>query len=263
MKLHEVNSPVTGKILSGGKRRFVGYLTAGYPDRESFFRIISRCEEEGLHIFEIGFPSKDPYADGEVIRHAHSVVDPAVRTDMDFWRRLRDTISAPIWLMGYAEDLVDSGMYRRLAEERLIDALVIPNVDNARRKELADELAPFGTDVLGFISQAAGAEENRFCLKHFPIIYHQLYSGPTGVANDSEDYLELLQQARTLSDSHLFAGFGIGTPERAQELLLHGFDGVIIGTAIMKRLDRSEEEMYAFVRTLADAVNGVKPLPVE
>lgn len=260
MKLHEVNSPVTGALLDGGKRRFVGYLTAGYPDKESFFRIAARCEEQGLHIFEIGFPSKNPYADGEVIRHAHSVVDPSISTDMDFWRRLRNTISAPVWLMGYAEDLLDTGMYRRLAEEGLIDALVIPNTDNARRKELLDELAPFKIDVLGFISQAAGEADNQFCLQHFPIIYHQLYSGPTGVANNSEDYLELLKTARKTSDSHLFAGFGIGTTERAHELLLHGFDGVIIGTAIMKRLNQSEEEMYSFVRALADTVNSAEAL---
>lgn len=260
MKLCKVNSEVTQSLLEGGKRRFVGYLTAGYPDTESFFRIVSRCEEQGLHIFEIGFPSENPYADGEVIRRAHSMADPSIRTDMEFWRRLRKTISAPIWLMGYAEDLVDSGMYRKLAEEKLIDALVIPNMDNVRRKELLDELTPLGVDVLGFISQAAGEEENRFCLRHFSIIYHQLYSGPTGVANNSDDYLDLLRTARASSDAHLFAGFGIGTTERAQELLLHGFDGVIIGTAIMKRLNQSEDEMYSFVRALADTVNAVDPL---
>lgn len=257
MSSYEVSSPVTAGLLKREKNRFVGYLTAGYPDRESFFRIARRCEEEGLHIFEIGFPASDPYADGEIIRHAHSVVDRDIASDLSFWKELRSTIEAPIWLMGYASDLIDSGAYRKLAEERLIDALVVPDMDNKRRFEIKEEVKGFGVDVLGFICQAAGETENRYCLDNFSLIYHQLYSGPTGIANNSEDYLELLAEAKRTSQAYLFAGFGIGTPERAEELLRHGFDGVIIGTAIMKRLAISEEELCEFVHTLSDTVRSV------
>lgn len=268
MEWNELYSPVTEGLLKKEKHTFVGYLTAGYPDRESFFRIVRCCEEAGLSIFEIGFPSEDPYADGEIIRRAHQLTDKSIAGDLEFWRRLRRTIQAPIWLMGYEADLVRSGAYRKLAEERLIDGLVLPDCSNEQRRTIAGQVAEFGVDVLGFIcpppsdgketAVEAHHEKNLFTMHNFGVIYHQLYSGPTGIANTSEDYLELLAEAKRESGAYLFAGFGIGTAQRAEELLNHGYDGVIIGTAIMKRLAQSEEALYAFVRELADTVRSVE-----
>lgn len=259
MNTYRGNSSVLAGILQEGQPKLVGYLTAGYPDRERFFQIAAQCQQAGMHIFEIGFPAADPYADGEIIRKAHSLIDRGNAEDLSFWRRLRETVTAPIWLMGYRADLIDSGAYSRLAQEGLIDGLVVPDMDNRSRKAILDQVKPLGVDMLGFICKAAGMEENRYCLEHFPVVYHQLYSGPTGMVNNSEDYLELLALAREWSDSLLFAGFGIGTAQRAEELVGSGFDGVIVGTAIMKRLEESEEALYPFVTELARAVEGPGP----
>lgn len=258
MKVHTVCNEAMRDLLQHHGHSFVGYLTAGYPDEESFLRIVRNCEERGLHIFEIGYPSQNPYLDGEVIRNAHAAVHSDLRTDLKFWKRLRDTISAPIWLMGYTEDLIDSGMYRKLAELGYIDALVIPDMDHERRIALKKEMEPQGVEVLGFTCHSNDVQQIRESLEVYSLIYQQLYSGPTGIQNTSEDYLELLTESRKESNARLFAGFGIGTPERANELLHHGFDGVIIGTAIMKQLNQSEEDLYQFVGRLAETVEGVK-----
>ena len=42
------------------------------------------------------------------------------------WKRLRREIDIPIWIMGYREDLIETGFYRELARNRLVDVLVIP-----------------------------------------------------------------------------------------------------------------------------------------
>ena len=51
------------------------------------------AESCGMGIFEIGFPTDDPYADGEIIRKSYEVVDHGIREDMDFWKRLRNTVA--------------------------------------------------------------------------------------------------------------------------------------------------------------------------
>ena len=59
------------------------------------------------------------------------------------------------------------------------------------------------------------------------------------------------------SNGYVFAGFGIGTEERAAELLKDGFDGVIIGTAIMKKMNVSEEELMDFLKKMEKTVEEV------
>ena len=97
------------------KHSFVGFFTVGYPDKEQFFTYMKDAESCGMGIFEIGFPTDDPYADGEIIRKSYEVVDHGIREDMDFWKRLRNTVENPIWIMGYKKDLIDTGIYKKLA----------------------------------------------------------------------------------------------------------------------------------------------------
>ncbi len=245
------------KLYKKEKHLFVGYLPAGYPTREDFLRIIKNSEKEGIQIFEIGFPSLNPYSDGEVIQNAHRMIDQSIARDLHFWREVRNSILQPIWIMGYKEDLIKSEMYLELAKENLYDALVVPDLNVLEQLKVQEELSKYGVDVVGFISTEQSKEENNKVLQNFPLIYQKLYSGPTGVANNSNQYLELLQEAKKISSGFIFAGFGIGSCERARELLNSGFDGVIIGTAILSKLIISEQDLYTFIKQMEQTVKGV------
>ena len=245
------------KLYKKEKKLFVGYLPAAFPTREDFIRIIKNCEKEGIQIFEIGFPSSNPYSDGEVIQNAHRMIDQSIAYDLQFWREVRNSIAQPIWIMGYKDDLIKSGMYLELAKEDLYDALVVPDLNVLEQLKVQEELSKYRVDVVGFIGTEQSKEENIIVLENFPLIYQKLYSGPTGVANNSNQYLELLQEAKKVSRSLIFAGFGIGSCERARELLSSGFDGVIIGTAILSKLLISEQELYTFIKQMEQTVKGV------
>lgn len=56
-------------------RRLVLYLTLGYPNWETFYRVLSLIEEAGVGCVEIGLPVRDPFMDGEVIRKSHLLVE--------------------------------------------------------------------------------------------------------------------------------------------------------------------------------------------
>ncbi len=245
------------EYLRNHRHSFVGYLTAGYPDREHFFTIVREAEECGMGIFEIGFPSGNPYADGELIRESHKMIDHDIISDMSFWLRLREEIDNPIWLMGYKEDLIDSEIYKKIAEIQAVDAFVIPNLNIDDRIRLLDELKEYGIDMLAFIGDRMEWENNYVACEKFPIIYQQLYSGPTGCVNNTDTYKTLFECARKASDGYLFAGFGIKTTDRVKELLRDGFDGVIIGTAIIQKLNSSAGELMKFLKNMEKAVEGV------
>ncbi len=232
----------------------VGYLLAGYPDKETFFDILSDCEAAGLDILEIGYPSGNPAHDGEVIRMAHRVTDLSLQNDLAYWKKIRDTVKAPIWVMAYKKDLIDTGFYRLLAQNGLADAFVIPDMTFEQRLALAEELRPFEADVLGLVAPDMTVEEQEACLRAFPLIYQQLYAGPTGMSVEAEGYEEILARAKKHEGLRVFAGFGIASAERAARLLDSGFDGIVVGTAMIAKLNSSKGELTAFIEELQRAV---------
>lgn len=240
------------------KHSFVGFFTAGYPNTEQFYDTIKEAQMNGMGIFEIGFPSENPYADGELIKESHKQIDHKISTDISFWKKLREMIENPIWIMGYKEDLIDTGIYKILAKEKVMDAIVIPIMDIEERTKLLEELKEYEVDLLGFIGDRLEWENNYVACEQFPIIYQQLYSGPTGCVNNTDSYRRLLYSAKQSTNGYLFAGFGIGTVERAVGLLKDGFDGVIIGTAIIKKMNLSNQELMEFLSNLNRAVDEVK-----
>lgn len=244
------------RYIDGNTHLFVGYLTAGYPEQETFFECLRECCKRGLPVLEIGFPSANPYQDGEVIQNAHAKVGTSLCRDMDFWRRLRAETEVPIWLMGYREDLVDTGFCRKLAAEGLFDVLVIPNMDVEDRIQLKLEMTGYHVDVIGFVStdDSFGTIVKNF--QEFKLIYQRLYTGPTGVMTNNEDYEELLDYSKMLHRNIIFAGFGISSGERVRELIEKGFYGAVIGTEIMKKLNRSAGELYEFVEELSGIMKG-------
>ena len=53
-----------------GRRAVIPFITAGFPDKDSFWTHLSRIDESGADIIEIGVPFSDPVADGPVIEQA-------------------------------------------------------------------------------------------------------------------------------------------------------------------------------------------------
>lgn len=255
-----INSWRNREAITEKGRLLIGYLLAGYPSREDSFLQIQNCDIAGLDVFEIGYPASDPASDGEVIRRAHRLVDSGISQDLDYWKRLRAATEKPIWVMGYQKDLVESGFYRKLAKNGIADAFVVPDMTFEQHIALAKEAANDQVDVLGFVNPRMDEEEQERCFAEFALVYHQLYAGPTGMAGTSEDFRATLARAHTHAHVHSFAGFGISTPERIAELLESGFDGTIVGTAMIKKLNNSLDELTAFVRQLAKPVREAENL---
>ncbi len=246
------------EILKKKGHILVGYFTAGYPDKDSFYDTIRECEKANMDIFEIGYPAKEPLADGEVIQHAHQVIDRNISTDLAFWIKLRKEIESPIWLMAYENDIMENGFCHELAKEKLIDALVIPDMTFEERVELENQLMNYEVDVVGFIRPNMDSHQIHQSLENNALIYQMLYAGPTGMKVTSDNYSQLLREAKQYEHVNVFAGFGISTPERVKELLMQGFDGVIVGTAMMKERKNSLEALLNLVDLLKKATEGAR-----
>ncbi|MCL1813338.1 MAG: tryptophan synthase subunit alpha [Treponema sp.] len=227
-----------------------GYFLGAYPSEDASIDLFKKAASD-LDILEIGYPSKNPINDGEVIRKAHKEVMSQGCPDLSYWKKLRSVIKKPLWIIAYKEDLIDSGIYRTFADLGLNDVFVLPDCTDIERANLADELAPKGIEVMGFVNPLMPLDYfKKIAVKH-KSIYYQLYVGKTGSAGTESDPLPFLEMARTFPGLKIYAGFGIATAEKSRRLMEQGFDGVIIGTAFLNALNESEKALLTLIRDVS------------
>lgn len=58
------------KAFEGGKKAFVGFITAGDPTLADTKRYLEIMQNSGVDIIEVGIPFSDPIAEGPVIQNA-------------------------------------------------------------------------------------------------------------------------------------------------------------------------------------------------
>lgn len=232
----------------------VGYLLAGYPTEDECLDVIRRCDGSKLDVFEIGLPSKNPYNDGEVIRKAHSVVFKKENNEIEYLKKIRSATSKPIWIMAYHEDLIETNKYVEYAKAGVVDAYVIPNISFDSRVNLKKEMQEYKVDILGFTNPKMSDEEMNKNFDSFDIIYEQLYSGQTGSSNSTAEYLHMLELSKQKKGLVKIAGFGINSKEKSKKLINEGYDGVIIGTEMIRKLNVSVDNLIEFINEVGSEI---------
>ncbi|MGO0063264.1 tryptophan synthase subunit alpha [Brevibacillus fluminis] len=246
----------------------VGYLVAGDPTPHDSLDWLAEAVDAGIDILEIGVPSRNPYVDGEIIKRghqrAHENGDPSEWL-LPFWRDLRSRTTVPLWAMGYKTDVVDSGLYLELAKEGLIDALVLPDCPLAEQNQICVEMEPYGVDVVRFVNPAMSDEELQAAVSQSAVIYAQMYAGTTGdPLSQFGDLDGLLVRTRQLFDGMIVAGFGLRSPEKVAQVMKSGYDGAVVGSALVARCEFQERDyLYRLISEMklgtCRAQEGEKP----
>ncbi len=253
--MSDVMSARNRLALEKRRRLLVGFLLAGYPSRDGFIEAVIQSAAAGLDILEVGFPSQNPANDGHVIKEANRLADLSIWDDMAYWERIRKAVDVPLWVMGYNAELLDTPRYLNLAKAGVVDALVLPNLSLTQRTALAEQLAPYGCDVLGFVNPETPLEDAKTCFAEAPLVYMQLYVGQTGKKVERDTFGPLLKLSQEIGRTNLFAGFGIDTPQRVRYLLDQGFAGAIVGTAMVSHQNESLQNLLQFIQTMKAATD--------
>ncbi|MDR1618729.1 MAG: tryptophan synthase subunit alpha [Treponema sp.] len=232
-----------------------GYFLAGYPDIPSSIALMKKSLP-AVDVFEIGYPSGDPFLDGDTIRRAHKkAFEAGGPPDIAFWQELRKALDRPLWIMAYRDTFISRGLYREFAEQKLADALVLPDCADEERFALQEELSVLGVEVVGFANSETPPEQFGKIASRHKTIYFQLYQGKTGLAGKRErDPSAYIDAVKAFPGVKLLAGFGIDSAERSRSLMQKGFDGVIVGTALLEALNKSEENMLRLIRDISRAL---------
>ncbi|MFT3906575.1 MAG: tryptophan synthase subunit alpha [Steroidobacteraceae bacterium] len=241
---HERICAALRNAASSGEPGLVGFMTAGYPQREKFREHLAAiCA--GADVVEIGVPFTDPMADGVTIQRASQ---EALRQGVSLGWLLAELEamgmhSTPLLLMSYLNPLLAYG-YEKLATDAAragVCGFIVPDLPLDESSELRTVLAAKGLALVQMVTPVTPPERmKRLCEASQGFVYAVTMTGTTGrniaVPRDMLDYLD---RVRALAPVPVCAGFGIRGREQVERLRGH-VDGVVIGSALVEVLERGE-----------------------
>ena len=227
-----------------GEPLLIGYLPAGFPDRDGFSEAVACGAEQGLACLEIGIPTPDPYLDGTIIREALSSV-PYDEESLPYLiaESLREGSQAGIHsiAMLYNETLEAIGIpqFAAICEEANASAVLVPNITDQNRFILFEHLKGSSVEIVNFIGFDKNEEQIIDILQYTTgFIYLQAVKGSTGgtftVTNEAKERIDTMKRLAGPYNLPVALGFGISTPETVVQAAEIGADAVIIGTAFVR-----------------------------
>jgi tryptophan synthase alpha chain len=258
-----MNSRITKKfkeVREKNGKAFIPYIMAGDPDIKRTRELIKILEDCGADIIELGVPFSDPLADGPTIqRAAQRALDEGMtlKKVIELVSELRRGTQIPIILMTYYNPVFKYGEERFVLEASAagVDGIIVPdlppdeagNLIKYAKKSGLDTiflLAPTSTDDR--IQKVAGASTG--------FIYYVPITGITGSKLALDSSIEgHIARIRSATAKPVAVGFGISTPGEAADVSRFA-DGVIVGSAIVKRVEESDEELKSYLRSLRDVI---------
>lgn len=129
-------------LKTDGRKAFVAFITAGDPDPETSFSILSGLPSAGADIIELGMPFTDPMADGLAIQAASQRALSAGQTlekTLAMVARFRaENDTTPVVLMGYYNPIFIYGVERFITDAVAagVDGLIIVDLPPEEDNEL-------------------------------------------------------------------------------------------------------------------------------
>ena len=241
------------------------FLTSGYPALDAAPPLALALEEAGADIIELGMPFSDPLADGPVIQESSSRAlanGTTIRTIFQDVRRIRASSGVPLVLMGYVNPILSYGPGKFFAECAAcgVDGVILPEITLEERGRFGAAIDGNGLCNILLVAPTTPAERIRSIdAASSGFLYCVSTTGVTGEGGKaaSGDFLPRVKSAAVRNP--VLVGFGISTPEQAAHSAAVT-DGVIIGSALLKRIGRGEDEpsLREWVGSIRAALDGAE-----
>jgi len=249
-----------------GSKALVTFITAGDPDLATTEAMIHHLEAAGADVIELGVPFSDPMADGPTIQLSSEralAAGTTLAAILETVRRVRETSSIPIVLMGYLNPIYAYGYesFCRDAAEAGVDGVLLVDLPPEESAELLPHARKTGLDVI-FLLTPTSDPSRMAAVKRLGrgFIYYVTVTGVTGARQEISATLQTeLTSVRQAVSLPVMAGFGVSTPEQAARVADLA-DGVVVGSAIVKLFQQYSGEALAselkrFVGALKQAIS--------
>jgi tryptophan synthase alpha chain len=221
----------------------VAFVTAGYPNRETFLDVLARVAR-GADAIEIGVPFSDPMADGVTIqRSSEAAIKSGVSLKwiLDELAKRPVELDTPLLLMSYLNPLLAFG-YDALAARAAdvgVSGFMVPDLPFEECGDLRSALDRQGLALVQFVTPATPQDRLALlCRESQGFVYAVTRTGITGGATGLPiDLTSYLASVKAVSDLPVCAGFGVRSAEHVALIGAHA-DGVIVGSALVEVLEK-------------------------
>lgn len=237
-----------------GRPALVGWVTAGFPRRETFVQQLTAVAEAS-DVVEIGVPFTDPMADGATIQRASRAAleqGVSLKWILAELSGPRPKLRAPLLLMSYLNPLLAYGL-DRLPEDAAragVSGFIVPDLPFEECEDVRAALAARDIALVQLVTPVTPIERMQMlCAASSGFVYAVTMTGTTG-KNFAvlEEVLEYFARVKRVSPLPVCAGFGIRSREQIARLAPH-VDGVVVASALVEALERGEDPA-AFLRSL-------------
>jgi len=258
-------STAFGKAAAEGRAALVGYLPAGFPDKETAIKAALAMAAAGADVIEVGLPYSDPLMDGPVIADA---VYRALRNGTKVADVL-DTVKAiadagtPALVMTYWNPVDQYGVdaFARDLAAAGGAGLITPDLTPEEAGPWLEASEKYHLDRVFLVAPSSTPERiSEITARCSGFVYAVSLMGITGTRS-AVNSAAGATVSRIRAHTRLPVAVGLGVSNRDQAAEVAGFaDGVIVGSAFVRRLTDAPDPASAVeaIRTLtADLAQGV------
>jgi len=231
-----------------GRKAFMPFITAGDPDLDFTAAVIRRLIASGSSMCEVGIPYSDPIADGPVIQASYTrALGNRIKLDdiLSMLSGVAPELSAPVVTMVSYAIVYRRGLDRYVADAKRAGAagLIVPDLPADESANLAEVCGREDVSLIQLISPTTPRDRaRRITERTTGFIYYVSIAGITGERSElPPEIVDSVGWLREQTPLPVCIGFGISRPEHVR-MLAPVADGLIVGSAIVRRVAQAAEE---------------------
>ncbi len=225
-----------------GRAALLPFMTAGLPNPPSSAQLFEAMLRAGADGFEVGIPYADPLMDGPVIQRGSDTALRAgttIEVALGIVRQVA-ALGSPVLAMTYANPVFRRGVdwFCGALAEAGADGIIVPDLPVEESGPLRAAGSRHGIGVVQFAAPTSDESRIAAVVDADPVfVYAVAEMGVTGERTEGGGNLErLIARIRSVSDVPVVAGVGISTPEQVAAAAAAGADGVIVGSALVRKV---------------------------
>jgi len=237
------------ELKNNKKLALMPFIMAGDPNIEITAQILLKLQENGADLIELGIPYSDPLADGPIIQVAASralMSGTTPRNVITLLESIKNKLNIPIILFSYLNPLLCFGFeqFCEMASKAGVSGLIIPDLPLEEAYKFSKIVSNHSMDLILLVAPTTPLERMKQISNHTKgFTYLVSVTGVTGERTKMENRVEeLIAKLKDINTNPIAVGFGISTPEHVNKVRKWGADGVIIGSAFVKRISSSSEK---------------------